>query len=191
VSITPSRCQGCGASLDSVQAGAVCPYCGRNNTAAGSASASAPASAAQPPAAFSAVTEASSDINSKPSWFELCVHYFNRAISRFARFSGRASRAEYWYFFLAVLLINVALALLGLLFPESALGDLIDLLSSVFLLFVLIPSVSIGVRRLHDVNNSGWWYLLILVPLVGPLVLLYWAIKPGDAYSNAYGEPEV
>jgi uncharacterized membrane protein YhaH (DUF805 family) len=92
---------------------------------------------------------------------------------------------------LAVLLINVALALLGLLFPESVLGDLIDLLSSVFLLFVLIPSVSIGVRRLHDVNNSGWWYLLILVPLIGPLVLIYWAIKPGDAHSNVYGEPEV
>lgn len=128
---------------------------------------------------------------SQSSWFESCLAYFNRAISRFARFSGRASRAEYWYFFLAVLLLNVVLTLLGLVFSESVLGDLIELLSSVFLLFVLIPSVSIGVRRLHDVNKSGWWYLLILVPLLGPLVLLYWAIQVGDAGSNAYGDPEV
>ena len=127
----------------------------------------------------------------KPSWFESCLAYFNRAISRFARFNGRASRAEYWYFFLAVLLLNVALTLLGLVFSESVLGDLIELLSGVLLLFVLMPSISIGVRRLHDVNKSGWWYLLILVPLIGPLVLLYWAIQVSDAGSNAYGDPEV
>lgn len=127
----------------------------------------------------------------KPGWVALCLRYFNQAISRYARFSGRASRAQYWYFFLAVLLLNVALALLELVFSESVLGDLVELLSSVFLLFVLIPSVSIGVRRLHDVNRSGWWYLLILVPLIGPLVLLYWAIQAGDAGSNAYGDPEV
>lgn len=128
---------------------------------------------------------------SKPSWFESCLANFNRAISRFVQFSGRASRAEYWYFFLAVFLLNIVLALVGLIFSDSVLGDLIELLSSLLLLFVLIPSISIGVRRLHDVNRSGWWYLLIFVPLVGPLVLLYWAIQAGDAGGNAYGDPEV
>ena len=88
-------------------------------------------------------------------------------------------------------LLNIVLALVGLIFSDSVLGDLIELLPSLLLLFVLIPSISIGVRRLHDVNRSGWWYLLIFVPLVGPLVLLYWAIQPGDAGGNAYGDPEV
>lgn len=86
--------------------------------------------------------------------------------------------------------MNIAFALLAMVFAESVLGDVIDLLSGIFLLFVLIPSLSIGVRRLHDVNKSGWWYGLILIPLVGPLVLLYWAVKPGDAHGNAYGEAE-
>lgn len=186
MSITPARCQGCGASLDPGQAGAVCPYCGRNNQVLESTPA-APARAQTP---FAASTDTRSDAKSEPNWFENCLHYFNRAIARFARFGGRATRAEYWYFFLAVLLLNVALTLLGLLFPESVLGDLIEVLSSVLLLFVLIPSISIGVRRLHDVNKSGWWYLLLFIPLIGPLVLLYWAVQPGDAHSNTYGDPE-
>jgi len=186
VSTAFSRCQGCGASLESAQAGAVCPYCGRDNTVADNASASGtPASVA-----VSGVDEDQSNINSKRNWLELCVQYFNRAISRFARFGGRASRAEYWYFFLSVLLLNVLFTLLGLVFSESVLGELIEVLSSVFLLLVLVPSISIGVRRLHDVSKSGWWYLLILVPLIGPLFLLYWAIQAGDAGVNAYGEPE-
>lgn len=187
MSITPSRCQGCGASLDPVQAGAVCPYCGRTAVEKPVVHAHAEPSAAP----FTPVPAEDLIAQSKPSWFESCLAYFNRAMSRFARFSGRASRAEYWYFFLAVLLLNVMLMLLGLVFSESVLGDLIELLSSVLLLFVLIPSISIGVRRLHDVNKSGWWYLLIFVPLVGPLVLLYWAIQVGDASGNAYGDPEV
>lgn len=187
MSITPSRCQGCGASLDSVQAGAVCPYCGRTAVEKSAVHAHAEPSAAP----FTPVPAEDLTAQSQPSWFESCLAYFNRAISRFARFSGRATRAEYWYFFLAVLLLNVVLTLLGLVFSESVLGDLIELLSSVLLLFVLIPSISIGVRRLHDVNKSGWWYLLILVPLIGPLVLLYWAIQVGDTGGNAYGDPEV
>lgn len=183
MSITSSRCQGCGASLDASQAGAVCPYCGRNNQVAESAPAHVPAASAAAPEHFA---EAKAGL----SWFENCLNYFNRAIARFARFGGRGNRAEYWYFFLAVLLVNLALTLLAHLFSESVLGDLIEVLSSVFLLFVLIPSISVGVRRLHDINKSGWWYLLLFIPLIGPLVLLYWAIQPGDAHSNTYGDPE-
>lgn len=186
MSISPARCQGCGASLDAGQAGAVCPYCGRNNQVLDTS----PASAARAQDAPSALTENVSHPKTERSWFENCLHYFNQAIARFARFTGRASRAEYWYFFLAVLLVNVVLTLLAHLFSESVLGDLIEVLSSVFLLFVLIPSISIGVRRLHDVSKSGWWYLLLLIPLIGPLVLLYWAIQPGDAHSNTHGDPE-
>lgn len=186
MSLSPARCQGCGASLDLGQAGAVCPYCGRNNAAP----ASAPAPELRAQVLPSALAGDGAGTASKPSWFENCLNYFNRAIARFIQFGGRASRAEYWYFFLAVLLVNLALALLGLVFNESVLGDLMELLSSVFFLFVLIPSISIGVRRLHDINKSGWWYLLLLIPLIGPVVLLYWAIQPGDAHSNTYGDPE-
>ena len=75
--------------------------------------------------------------------------------SKYATFSGRATRAEFWWFFLFTFL-----------------GGLIPIVGLIFALAVLIPSIAVAVRRLHDTDRSGWWLLIGLIPLVGFIVLL-------------------
>ncbi len=80
--------------------------------------------------------------------------------NKYAEFSGRASRSEYWWFFLFCLLVS------------AALGYLSQSLSAVFSIATLLPSLAVGTRRLHDTGRSGWWQLMWLVPLVGWIVLI-------------------
>ncbi len=97
-------------------------------------------------------------------------------LTKYADFQGRASRPEYWWFFLFVLLVQLAGSTIS-----SSLGGLLALA-------LLLPSLAAGARRLHDVGRSGWWLLLCLIPLVGALILLYWFVQPGTRGANAYGE---
>ena len=96
-------------------------------------------------------------------------------------FNGRSRRAAYWY----VVLINVIIgAVLGTLAQfSSAFG----VLSYLYSLAALIPTITLSVRRLHDIGRCGWWYLLALIPLVGQIILLVWFIREGDHGDNAYG----
>lgn len=90
-------------------------------------------------------------------------------LTKYAEFNGRASRSEFWWFFLFVVLVS------------GALGYLSEALSSVFLIAVLLPLLAVGARRLQDTGRTAWWLLYLLVP-VGGLVLLayYWALPPAD-----------
>nr|WP_311463450.1 DUF805 domain-containing protein [uncultured Ottowia sp.] len=97
-------------------------------------------------------------------------------------FSGRARRAECWYFMLFQLLLLVALVMLFFVSPQLA-----DNLASVAGLVLLIPTFSVGARRLHDVGRSGWWQLLCLTG-IGIFVLLFWFVQPSDEGRNDYGE---
>lgn len=83
--------------------------------------------------------------------------------SRYADFKGRSRRSEYWW----VMLFNVIVSVVLVLLPDS-----LAFLSSLWSLAILIPSLAICIRRLHDVGKSGWWYLFILIPLVGGIILL-------------------
>ena len=97
------------------------------------------------------------------SWFLL-------AIKRYAEFSGRSRRSEYWYFLLFVILISIAAAIVdGILASVIGFGGL---LSIVFGLGIIIPSLAVSVRRLHDTGRSGWWLLLNLVPFIGFIIVL-------------------
>lgn len=87
--------------------------------------------------------------------------------SKYADFSGRASRSEYWWWFLFVFLASIAT---GIISPK---------LSGVFSLAVFLPGLAVGVRRLHDIDKSGWFLLVSLIPLIGWLLLLYWAVQEG------------
>ena len=109
---------------------------------------------------------------------------------RYFDFKGRSSRSEYWWWFLFITVISTITRAIdsGALGADpGGAGELPGLLNSVWGLAVLIPSIAVTVRRLHDTNRSGWWALLALVPLIGIIVLLYWAIKAGDEQSNKYG----
>jgi uncharacterized membrane protein YhaH (DUF805 family) len=85
--------------------------------------------------------------------------------TKYATFDGRASRSEFWWFFLFTFLVTAAANLLG------------DTLSGLISLAMLLPSLAVGARRMHDTNRSAWFLLLWLIPLVGWIVLIVWATQ--------------
>ena len=97
-------------------------------------------------------------------------------LRKYADFTGRAGRSEFWWFALFTVLVSlVASFLLGRWF-----GQLANLV-------LLLPSIAVGTRRLHDIGKSGWFQLIWLVPLVGWLLLIYWFVQPSTS-ANAWGE---
>ncbi|WP_114945845.1 DUF805 domain-containing protein [Microvirga calopogonii] len=103
------------------------------------------------------------------------------SIGKFADFSGRASRPEYWYLMLPVIaLLFVANLIDSILIGTSALGLIVALAT-------LVPTLSAGARRLHDTGRSGWWLLVALVPIVGGLFVIYLCCQPGTAGPNQFG----
>ena len=118
-------------------------------------------------------------------------------LSKYITFSGRASRAEFWWWFLALLLFSMAVGLIDGAFVAPMLGfEAFDEnagqpLSIVVSLLLLAPGISVGVRRLHDTGRSGWWLFLGLIPVIGALVILFFYAQPGDPEINDYGAPTV
>jgi uncharacterized membrane protein YhaH (DUF805 family) len=115
------------------------------------------------------------------------MYYYLDAIRKYAVFDGRAQRAAYWYFILLNLLISLAIGIVevivGIADAETAYGPV----SGLYSLFIFLPSTAILARRLHDIGRSGWWILLIFVPIIGLLVLLYWTVKDSEPGENQYG----
>ncbi|WP_418058484.1 DUF805 domain-containing protein [Pimelobacter simplex] len=101
--------------------------------------------------------------------------------TKYYAFTGRARRSEFWWFQLAVTIATN----LTLLIP----GTVADLVTALLTLALLVPTTAVAVRRLHDVGRSGWWLLLILVPVLGLIALILWWASPGDNETNAYGTP--
>ena len=104
-------------------------------------------------------------------------------MQKYANFSGRAIRSEYWWFILAYIIAYLVLAIV-----DYVLGA--QLLTAILSLGLLIPSIAVGVRRLHDLDKSGWWLLLGFVPIVG-LILIYWFAQPGTPGANRFGPPAI
>jgi uncharacterized membrane protein YhaH (DUF805 family) len=96
-------------------------------------------------------------------------------LSKYATFSGRASRPEFWWFVLFTILASAAASLIG------------ERLEGLVSLALLLPSLAVGARRLHDIGKSGWFQLLWLVPVVGWIFLIYWAIQQSEPQPNEYG----
>lgn len=119
--------------------------------------------------------------------------YFKKTMtSHFAAFSGRARRKEYWSFALFAMLATLVLTGIGLAVDSSS-GTLEDYppvtiaLVSVVMLVFFIPSISVMVRRIHDLGLSGWFYLLFFIPYIGSLILLVFALMPSQKFENKYG----
>ena len=112
--------------------------------------------------------------------------YLDVLKNKYATFSGRAHRKEYWMFLLINLVVTVVLALIDSLIgsaSESGMG----LLSSVYSIGVLIPSLALSVRRLHDIGRTGWWVLISIIPVIGAVVLLVFMLLDSEPGSNRYG----
>lgn len=114
------------------------------------------------------------------------MNYYSICLSRFAGFSGRARRREYWTFALVNCLIAMLLLILGLAFGEDSPAS--NIMVTIFYLIMLVPSLSVSVRRLHDIGKSGWWLFIGLISLIGSLLLLVWSFMDSEPDENQYGE---
>ena len=115
------------------------------------------------------------------------VESIKTCFSKYFVFSGRATRSEFWYFYL-FWIIGIFLVLYGdiVLNPELLENNETGPLEIIFILVTLIPYLSVNIRRLHDVNRSGWWFLIPLT-IIGIIPFYYWILKPSDTSTNKYG----
>jgi uncharacterized membrane protein YhaH (DUF805 family) len=112
------------------------------------------------------------------------MHWYTDVIKKYAVFSGRAARPEYWWFVLINLIIAIAINLVaGIIFGRSS-GQVV---SDLYSLAVLLPSLGVGIRRLHDTNRTGWWLLIGIIPIIGWIALLVFLAMAGDPGPNNYG----
>lgn len=109
------------------------------------------------------------------------MQWYMKVLKNYVGFQGRARRKEYWMFFLFNFLFTILLSLI-----ETMLG-LGGILSGIYGLAVLIPSIAVSVRRLHDIGRTGWWMLLSFIPVIGLIVLLVFAVLDSQPGENKYG----
>ncbi|MGP3689497.1 DUF805 domain-containing protein [Streptomyces sp. IBSNAI002] len=109
------------------------------------------------------------------------MNHYTDVLKKYADFSGRARRQEYWMFSLIQSVIVIALVIL-----DFVLGTL-PILTLVYTLGTAVPSIAVLVRRLHDIGKSGWWYFITLVPFVGGIWLLVLTATAGQQTPNEYG----
>ncbi len=123
-----------------------------------------------------------------PSQLGDSMDKFILPLKRYADFQGRSRRSEYWYFFLFVFLVSMVLNILaGMTGTDGQPNSMFSILGLIFGLATLIPSLAVGVRRLHDVNKSGWFILWGLIPLIGFIILIIQYVKEGDSGPNRFG----
>ncbi len=109
------------------------------------------------------------------NWWKVVV------LQRYAQFAGRAGRAEFWWFTLANFIVSVILSLL------AQASGIFWVLSTVYSLALIVPSIAVGIRRLHDTTKSGWWLLLWFLPIVGWIILIVFFATQGNPGENQYG----
>lgn len=107
------------------------------------------------------------------------MKYFIQALKQYADFKGRATRKEYWMYYLFYMIFFIVLSML-----DGYTGSLI--LSTIFSLVMLVPSISIAARRLHDTGRSGWWQLIALIPLIGAIILIVFLVQDSRE-DNRFG----
>jgi uncharacterized membrane protein YhaH (DUF805 family) len=112
------------------------------------------------------------------------MHWYTDVVKKYAVFNGRAARPEFWWFALCNAIVFVVIyAVVGIIAGRGtgqAVGDL-------YLLAVFLPSLGVAIRRLHDTDRTGWWYLLVFIPIIGGIVLLVFMVMASDPGSNKYG----
>jgi uncharacterized membrane protein YhaH (DUF805 family) len=113
--------------------------------------------------------------------FNEIKEWYVKPFEKFIEFSGRSRRKEFWTFVLVNLGITILLNVL-----EGIIG-LFGIIATLFSLAILIPSIAVGVRRLHDTGRTGWWLLLSFIPLIGLIVLIYFYVQDSEPGSNQYG----
>ena len=109
------------------------------------------------------------------------MEFFIRAYKNYANFSDRDTRQQYWMFYLFYMIFALVLG-----FVDGLIGTG-GLLGGVFVFVSIIPTITMATRRLHDIGKSGWWQLIILIPIIGAIILLVFLIKQGNFGDNKFG----
>lgn len=115
------------------------------------------------------------------------LDYALTPLRKYADFHGRARRAEYWWFYLFVIIAFVVASIVESLLGLGGSVGPYGLVSALLGLAMLVPSLAAGVRRLHDTDRSGWWLLIALIPLIGAIVLLVFYVLEGTRGDNRFG----
>ncbi len=117
------------------------------------------------------------------------MHWFMEVLRKYAVFSGRARRKEYWYFALGYLVLYVACALIDWVLGPiwSLIGEDIGLFGLLLAIGLFLPSLAVTVRRLHDTDRSGWWILIFFIPIVGVIVAVVFLALKGTEGDNRFG----
>ncbi|MBO5572967.1 MAG: DUF805 domain-containing protein [Clostridium sp.] len=108
----------------------------------------------------------------------------------FTKFDGRSRRKEYWYPVLFQLLVNMVIGIFAIVigFVSQDAGAMLSrVLTGLVSLALLIPSIAVSIRRMHDIGKSGWWLLIVLVPCVGGFIYLYFCCQDSQPGANQYG----
>lgn len=113
------------------------------------------------------------------------MNWYMEVLKKYADFSGRARRTEFWMFVLFNFIISVVLSVIDHVVGLDKNG--VGILRPIYALAVLVPSIAVAVRRLHDTNRSGWWILVGLVPCIGWIFLLIYYVQDSDPQPNQYG----
>ncbi len=109
------------------------------------------------------------------------IYYYLAVLKKYATFKGRARRKEYWSFFLVNFLISLLLVAVSFFIRDKG------IIGMIYSLLMLIPGIAVAARRLHDINRSGWWLFIGLIPVVGTIIVLIFMFRDGDASANQYG----
>ena len=119
------------------------------------------------------------------------MNWYLKCLKQYIDFWGRARRKEYWMFTLWNIVITMFLAALAAIGTEigsdSSVSYIPMVLYLLYGLFILIPSFTVSVRRLHDIGKSGWWILISLIPVIGGIILLVWYCTEGQRCENEWG----
>lgn len=115
------------------------------------------------------------------------MSWYLDVLRKYAVFTGRARRKEYWFFVLFNIIFLLILTFIDRMIGTYNMQTGMGLLTSIYWLAVLIPAIAVGVRRLHDIGRSGWWLLIVFIPVIGPLIILVMMLLNSQPGSNAYG----
>ncbi len=107
--------------------------------------------------------------------------WYLAVIKQYAVFSGRSRRKEYWMFTLINTVISIVLSLI-----DGAIGSS-GVLQGIYVIAVLLPSIGVAIRRLHDTGHSAWWVLIPLVPIIGAIIMIIFLVKDSEPGENRYG----
>lgn len=114
------------------------------------------------------------------------IEAYKKFLNNYANFKGRSTRSDYWYVVLANFLIGFILGFISGLIPS--LSKLLTTLSYMYSLAIIVPALALIIRRLHDINKSGWYYLLTFIPIIGQIIVIIFFCTESVNENNKYGE---